>query len=163
MHSSMLYRQGKHGPGGFTLIELLVVLVILAIVAALAAPNVSGWIEGYTVRKASRQLVSDLQLAKLKAISQGVQHRILFDPGNKTYTIQKLVAGTWTQVDAQRILSDSNNPYYANGVNFTENFTNNAVVFSSTGTASPAGTVTISTTNQSRQVTVILTGRISVG
>ncbi len=80
-----------------TLIEMLVVLVILAIAAVLAAPNASRWIESYTVRKASRQLVSDLQLAKLKTISQGVQHRILFDPANKTYKIQETCRGrTWT-------------------------------------------------------------------
>ena len=148
---------------GMTLIEMLVVLVILAIAAALAAPNVSRWIESYTVRKASRQLVSDLQLAKLKTISQGVQHRILFDPANKTYTIQKLNGGVWQQVDIARSLSDVNNPYYAGGVALTNTFNNNAVTFSTTGTASPAGTVTLATTNYNRQVTVILTGRISVG
>jgi prepilin-type N-terminal cleavage/methylation domain-containing protein len=145
-----------------TLIELLVVLVLLAIVASLAAPNASRWIESYTVRKASRQLVSDLQLTKLKAISQGVQHRILFDPANKKYTIQKLVLGVWTQVDVPRVLTDAN-LYGATGVALTNTFTNNAVIFSTTGTASPAGTVTLTTTNYSRQVTVILTGRISVG
>ena len=145
-----------------TLIELLVVLVILAVVASLATPNVSRWIESYTVRKASRQLVSDLQLAKMKAISQGVQHRILFDPANKTYTIQKLVLGVWTQVDAPRDLSNAN-LYGASGVTLTNNFNNNAVIFSTTGAASPAGTVTLTTTNYTRQVTVILTGRISIG
>ena len=146
-----------------TLIELLVVLVVLAIVAALAAPNASRWIESYYVRKAGRQLVSDLQLAKMKAISQGVQHRMLFDPANKTYKIQKLVLGVWTDVDAPRVLSDVNNPYYASGVALTNNFTNNAVAFSTTGTASGMGTVTLSTANYTKLVTVILTGRIRVG
>jgi type II secretion system protein H len=159
----MPYRRDKHHLQGMTLIELLVVLVILAIVASFATPNVSRWIESYTVKKAGRQLVSDLQLAKLKAISQGVQHRILFDPANKTYTIQKLVAGVWTQVDTPRVFSDVNNPYCANGVALANNFNNNAVIFSTTGTASPAGTVTLTTANYTRQVTVILTGRISVG
>ena len=159
----MPYHRDRCRSRGFTLIELLVVLVILAILAALAAPNASRWIESYTVRKASRQLVSDLQLTKLKAISQGAQHRILFDPANKTYKIQKLAAGVWTDVDAPRVLSDVNNPYYASGVNLADNFNNNAVTFSTTGAASPLGTVTLTTTNYSRQVTVILTGRISVG
>jgi type II secretion system protein H len=159
----MRYHRDKPHPQGMTLIELLVVMVILACVAGLAAPNVSQWIESYNVRKASRQLVSDLQLTKLKAISQGMQHRILFDPANnKKYTIQKLVLGVWTQVDAPRDLSNAN-LYGASGVTLTNNFNNNAVIFSTTGAASPAGTVTLTTTNYTRQVTVILTGRISVG
>ena len=86
-----------------TLIELLVVLVILAIVAALAAPNVSRWIESYTVRKAGRQLVSDLQLAKLKAISQGVQHRILLIRPIRHTRYKNLIAGVWQQVDIARV------------------------------------------------------------
>jgi type II secretion system protein H len=145
---------------GFTLIEMLVVLVILAIITALAAPNASRWIESYTVKKVGRQLVSDLQLAKLKTISQGVQHRILFDPTNKAYTIQQLNAGVWQQVDIPRSLSDVNNPYYASGVALADNFSNNTVTFSTTGTVSPAGTVTLTTTNYTKLVTVILTGRI---
>jgi type IV fimbrial biogenesis protein FimT len=149
-----------------SLIEMLVVLVILAVLAGIAVPNVSQWIENYTVRKAARQLVSDLQLARMKAVSQGIQHRILFDPATKTYNIQfqDPVDGQFKNTaDAMRSLSDINNPYYAKGVSVADNFTSNAVTFSATGTASPAGTVTFTTANYTRLVTVILTGRIRVG
>jgi prepilin-type N-terminal cleavage/methylation domain-containing protein len=167
-HQNKYHQQGlstvvKQAQAGMTLIEMLVVLVILAIAAVLAAPNASRWIESYTVRKAGRQLVSDLQLAKLKTISQGVQHRIQFDPANKSYEIQRYNAadGTWPRVDAPRLLSsDENNPYYASGVALANNFNNNTVTFSTTGTVSPAGTVTLTTTNFTKLVTVILTGRI---
>jgi type IV fimbrial biogenesis protein FimT len=167
MRSSPLYRRDKCHSGGLTLIELLVALVILAVVAALAAPNASRWIESYTVRKTGRQLVSDLQLTKMKAVSQGLQHRILFDPANKRYTIQRGNASSgstsWVQVDSVRSLSDVQNPYYSQGVSLATNFTNNTVLFSPTGSASPAGTVTLTTTNYTRLVTVILTGRVRVG
>ncbi len=146
-----------------TLIELLVVLVILAIIAAIAAPNISQWIENYTVRKAARQLVSDLQLARMKAVSQGVQHRVLFIPTNTAYRIEKLNGGSWDLVDTVRSLADDTNPYFAKGVTFADSFAANTVTFSPTGTASPAGTVTLVTTNYTRVVTVILTGRIRVG
>ena len=167
MRSSVSYHRDRSHSQGLTLIELLIALVILATVAAIAAPNASRWIESYTVRKAGRQLVSDLQLAKMKAVSQGLQHRVLFDSVNKTYTIQRGNASsgstTWAQVDIMRSLADAQNPYHANGVGLVTNFTNNVVVFSPTGAASPAGTATLATTNYTRLVTVILTGRIRVG
>jgi prepilin-type N-terminal cleavage/methylation domain-containing protein len=150
-----------------TLIELLIVMIILGIAAALAAPNASRWIESYTVKKAGRQLVSDLQLAKMRAVSQDLQYRVSFDPTNKSYRIEQGNASagstTWTQIGVTRALSDEQNPYYAKGVALTTNFTNNVVIFSATGAATPAGTATLTTTNYTRQVTVILTGRVSLG
>lgn len=151
---------------GMSLIEMLVVLAILAVLAGIAAPNVSQWIENYTVRKAARQLVSDLQLARMKAVSQGIEHRIEFDPTNKKYKIRyrdPLDGQFKDTADTERSFSDINNPYYAKGVSMVDNFTSNAVTFSATGTASPAGTVTLATTNYTRLVTVILTGRVRVG
>jgi len=164
MRSLTSYHPGESRCRGLTIIELLVVMLILGTVAAIAAPNMSMWMEGYTVRKSGRQLVSDLQLAKMRAVSQGVQHKISFDPGNKSYTIQQGNASsgstTWTQVDVVRMLSNEQNPYHAKGVTLATNLTNNVVLFSPVGTAAPAGTVTLSTANYTRLVRVILTGRV---
>jgi prepilin-type N-terminal cleavage/methylation domain-containing protein len=164
MRSSTSYHQDKSWCKGVTLIELLVAVVILGIAAGLAAPNLSRWTESYTVRKAGRQLVSDLQLAKMKSVSQGLQHRISFDAANKTYTIEQGNASsgstTWSQVDVVRALANEQNPYYAKGVTLASNFANNTVLFSPLGTASPAGTVTFATANYTRNVRVVLTGRV---
>ena len=164
MRSSTSYHPDRVRCRGLTMIELLVVVVILGIAAAIAAPNLSTWMESYTVRKAGRQLVSDLQLAKMRSVSQGLQHRITFDTANKSYIIERGNASSgstvWAQVDVVRALSTEQNPYHAKGVTLATNFTNNAVLFSPLGTASPAGTVTLTTANYTRNVRVILTGRV---
>jgi len=167
MRSSVSYPRDKSSPAGLTLLELLVVLVIIAIAVTLAVPNLSRWVENYTVWKASRQLITDLQLAKMRAVSQGLQHRVSFDAADRSYKIEQGDAPrgstAWSQIGITRAPSDPRNPHYANGVALATNFTNNAVIFSTRGTASPAGTVTLRTTSYARHVTVILTGRIRSG
>jgi prepilin-type N-terminal cleavage/methylation domain-containing protein len=133
MRSSCSLHLSKHASQGLTLIEVLVAVVILGIAAAIAAPNVSYWMENYTIRTAGRQLVSDLQLAKMKAISQGVQHRVSFDVAGKSYIIEKGDSSsgstTWVQVDSTRALASEQNPYYAKGVSIATNLASDRVIF----------------------------------
>ena len=164
MRSSVSCSRNESAPRGLSLLELLVVLVIIAIGVTLAVPNFSYWIEKYTIWKAARQLVTDLQLAKMRAVSQGLQHRVYFDSGTRSYRIEQGNAPhgstMWSQIGSIRALSDPQNPHYAKGVTMATNFANNAVIFSTKGTASPAGTVTLTSPNYARHVTVILTGRV---
>jgi len=164
MRSSASYLRNEPSSRGLTLLELLVVVIIIAIGVTLALPNLSLWMEKYTVWKARRQLVTDLQLAKMRAVSQGLQHRVFFDAATTSYKIEQGDAArgstAWSQIGITRALSDPQNPHYANGVSLAANFPNNAVIFSTKGTASPAGTVTLRSTNYTGHVTVILAGRI---
>ncbi|HME45939.1 MAG TPA: GspH/FimT family protein [Syntrophorhabdales bacterium] len=167
MRSSVSCLHNESCSRGLSLLELLVVLVILAIGVTVAVPNLSLWIEKYTMWKARRQLVTDLQLAKMRAVSQGVQHRVSFDTATASYKIEQGDAArgsaAWSQIGITRALSDPQNPHHANGVALATNLANNAVIFSTKGTASPAGTVTLRSTNYTGHVTVILAGRIRSG
>ena len=53
----------------FTLIEMLLVITIIAIMAAIGIPHIRGWGEGNSMTAATRQLMDDLALARLKAIN----------------------------------------------------------------------------------------------
>jgi Tfp pilus assembly protein FimT len=149
---------------GLSLLELLVVLILLAISVTLALPNISSWVEKYRVWNAARQLVTDLQHARMRAVSHGLQHRVSFDAKERSYRIEQGNASrgstTWFQIGIARSLSDPENPHYAKGVALSTSFPDNVVVFSTRGTASPAGTVSLTTPTHTRHVTVILTGRI---
>ena len=57
--------------GGFTLIELLVTLSVAAILMSLAVPALQDLIAGQRVRAAASELVGDLSLARVYAISNG--------------------------------------------------------------------------------------------
>ncbi len=92
---------------GVTLIELAVVMVIIAIAAALAIPNIGRWIPGYRLRSATRDVVSLMRSAQVKAVSSNTQFRVLFDDVSHppTYKLQRKPAGgDWSDDgEAQRL------------------------------------------------------------
>jgi prepilin-type N-terminal cleavage/methylation domain-containing protein len=149
---------------GLSLLELLVVLIILSITAAIVAPNFSHVVELYNVRKAARQLLTDLQLAKMRAVAEGVDHRVNFVAGDAPrYTVERNSGGTWTTIDIVRNLADPANPYYARGIGMDTSATSLRVVFSPLGSVNPPASITFrSPTNQSKTVKVIFTGRIRI-
>lgn len=59
----------KQGEGGVTLIEVAVVLAIVGILALFLAPAIGTWVENFRIKQAAREMSSDLQFAKMKAIS----------------------------------------------------------------------------------------------
>jgi prepilin-type N-terminal cleavage/methylation domain-containing protein len=153
---------------GFSLVELLVSLCILGILASLAAPSLGTMLQNYQLQSTARQLVTDLQYAKMYAVSQKVECEVAFDGPNKLYSIKKgtlslgTPPGAFTVIGLSRKLSDPNNPYYSRGVTFTENFGNDSVVFSPIGQASATGTTTFTASGYSTKVTVTLAGGIYV-
>ena len=68
---------------GVTLIELVVVFVIIAIGAVLLVPNIGGWLPNYRLRSATRDIVSTLRTAQMKAVSTNTQYRVDFDVRGK--------------------------------------------------------------------------------
>jgi prepilin-type N-terminal cleavage/methylation domain-containing protein len=63
---------------GVTLIELVVVFVIIAIGATLMVPSIAAWLPSYRLRSATRDVVSTLRTAQVKAVSTSTIHGVGF-------------------------------------------------------------------------------------
>jgi prepilin-type N-terminal cleavage/methylation domain-containing protein len=86
----------KRGVDGVTLIELAVVLAIVAIMGLFFAPAIGEWLDNYRIRQAARDIVSHLQLAKIRAISSSLEYRVRFDLANDEYLVERN-NGVWQQ------------------------------------------------------------------
>jgi prepilin-type N-terminal cleavage/methylation domain-containing protein len=141
---------------GVTLIELLVVFVIIAIGAALMAPNIGSWLPTYQLRSATRDVVSVMRVAQIKAVSMNTPYRISFDTLNDSYLVEYWTSGGgWVADGVPQILPS--------GIKFNTTFAGNITTFSPNSTATN-GNVTLNNTKGSIKMVRLLglTGRIKV-
>lgn len=90
---------------GFTLLELIVVLGILSIVGLGAVNSVSAFLDVGKLDRASRQLISDLRLAKIYAMTNtGVSVKVLFSFSGNSYKVYYIDQNLNTEYIADRRL-----------------------------------------------------------
>ena len=78
-------RQGR-SLAGFSLVEMLVVILLIGVVASLALPRGIKKTPRQQVDGATRQLVRDLELARMRAIASKRRLRVTFDAPGRFYT-----------------------------------------------------------------------------
>ena len=142
---------------GVTLLELIIVMVIIAIGATLMVPAIGSWIPHYRLRSATRDIVSTMRTAQMKAISTNTDHRVSFNTANRSYLIQRRDGTNWVPDGAQQTLP--------NGVGIT--ISTNNFEFNPNSTAT-GGNVTLTirrgaqVIGQRRIIIVPTTGRIRI-
>jgi Tfp pilus assembly protein FimT len=62
------------------MVELVVVVGILALLAVVSAPVLYSYLPSYNLKKATRDIVSKMQLARIHAIQTGVPTVVVFSP-----------------------------------------------------------------------------------
>ena len=144
---------------GITLFELIIVMVIIAIGAALMVPGIGSWLPNYRLRSATRDIVSMMRVAQMKAVSSNFQYWVNLnsaDVGANSYILQYNTGGIWVNDGAiQKLPSGiiiSNN-----------NLPNDRAEFNPNSTSS-SGSVTLKNSKGSqRKITLTAaTGRVRI-
>ena len=149
----MKKQKGTPSDHGFTVIELIVVLAVALIVMGVALPNMVSWLPTYRLSAGARQLAGDLQLARMKAISQNTKYRLNFGVLPSTsYTFEKDNGGFATE----------SGPFsLPNGITVT--VVSATSEFQSRGTVNTAGSITLQNTNSLiKQVQISIVGRVAI-
>lgn len=85
---------------GITLTELMITIAIVAVLAAMVVPNFGKWIQHYRLRGTVREVVSQMELAKIRALKNNLEYRIAFDKDKGTFWLERGnrpdVSGGWT-------------------------------------------------------------------
>ncbi len=97
-------KTGMPRAGGFTFIEILVALGIIAILAAIALPNWSTLLPNYALNSAARQVQSELQKAKSRAVSENAKYQLVFS--STGYSIQRDTGSGWQSTGENKPLPD---------------------------------------------------------
>jgi prepilin-type N-terminal cleavage/methylation domain-containing protein len=132
---------------GFTLIELILALGIMGILLAIAWPAIGQFSSGYRLRAAAREVVTDLQFARLLAVKENMSFRVSCD--TNSYQVVRVSDGFVAK--ARDFSTDYPEVTLGGGV----------VTFNSRGNAD-SQTITVSNFSASRNITVSSTGRVKL-
>jgi prepilin-type N-terminal cleavage/methylation domain-containing protein len=140
---------------GVTLIELIIVFVIIAIGAVLTVPSINAWVPNYRLKSATRDIVSALRTAQMKAVANNLTYRVSFTQPNSFVIQYQTTSGSWVDdCETQTLPSGIQfNTTFGNTINFLPNST-------STG-----GNIILTNPKGSTKTIQILgsTGRIKIG
>jgi prepilin-type N-terminal cleavage/methylation domain-containing protein len=78
---------------GVTLIELVVVFAIIGIAAALATPGIGAWMPKYRLRSATRDIVSTMRDAQMRAVTNNTPYQVNFNVAPNGYVLQHTSGG----------------------------------------------------------------------
>ncbi len=149
----MKRQKGTPSDHGFTVIELIVVLAVALIVMGVALPNMISWLPNYRLSSGARQVAGDLQLARMKAISQNTKYRLNFGVLPSTsYTFEKDDGGFATE----------SGPFsLPDGITVT--VVSATSEFQARGTVDAASVITLQNINSlTKQVQISIVGRVAI-
>jgi prepilin-type N-terminal cleavage/methylation domain-containing protein len=133
---------------GFTVFEMLTAIVVGSILMAVAVPSFFLVLPGLRLGFAARQVATELQQLRMKAISQKIPYQIAFS--SNSYVLQKCPA---------MCTDDSENIVLPTGITVTASA---SPQFLTRGSALSDTTITLSNGSSQKWVCIKTVGRINV-
>jgi len=99
---------------GFSAFELSCALAIMAVIAAFVMPQYIKWLRAYRLRGATTNLVSDLEMAKIRAIRENAFVAVEFEADRYTIYVDNGqpsgTSGDWVHNGNEQILRERDLP-----------------------------------------------------
>ncbi len=99
---------------GFTAFELALTLAIMSIMAGLLMPSYLNWLRTSRLRWAANNLISDMEMAKIRAIRENSFVAVQFQPTGYTIFVDDgeggATAGDWVRSGSERLLRNRDLP-----------------------------------------------------
>jgi prepilin-type N-terminal cleavage/methylation domain-containing protein len=145
-------RKLRTNQAGFTIIEVLAAMGVAGLLMVIGMPIFTKTLPAIRLTDAARQIATELQHARMKAIAESMPHQISFL--STKYHVERCVAGTCTAtVDRQNVALPE-------GITVTPPAS--PPQFQARGTVSSAATIKISNGSTDKWVCVKIVGRINV-
>jgi len=103
----------KESDSGFSIFELTVTLAIVAILATVSVPMIQDYMSSYHLQQATRSIVSQMQLARIRAIKNRVRTVVVFSPagftpaGGGTFSIYEDSDNDWVKDAGEPVILPS--------------------------------------------------------
>jgi type IV fimbrial biogenesis protein FimT len=156
---------------GFTMTEMMVVISILSIMLAMGIPMYLRELPNYRLREAARQIVQDMNFAKMRAVATNQNYCIYFNisgatvqgTDNQCYTLFRDSGAVAGQLDAGDLREKMNWPLPDDITIVATTFPNNTVVFRPRANSN-GGTITLRNRYGHTKTVEVLanTGRVKI-
>ena len=133
---------------GFTLLELMATVGVFGILIAIAIPNLVSVLPRLRLSDAARQVATDLQHVRMKAIAQSIPYQISFSTA--TYVVQRCNGAC---------IDDGGNMALPQGITVTAPI---APQFQPRGIVAAAATIKLSNGITDKWVCVKIVGRVNI-
>ncbi len=154
-------------PDGLTVLELVVALGLIGLLGGVAILQMQPLLAQMRLASSARQIATDLQVMRMRAIAQNRRFRVTFRPSTRDYVIDKEEGSSWVRLVLHSHTSasavDAVIPL-ASGVTITAVNSGGDVIFIPRGYVDGGITITLGSVaaSDTKKIIVNLAGRVRV-